>query len=378
MGPQKLSVAIIGAGMGGLAAAATLRSVGIDVQVYEQAQAFSRLGAGIQQGPNSVKVLRHMGLEGRLRDLAFRPESTKYRNATTGELLWERVQGDEYEEKYGAPQLLLHRADLHDALASVVPDEVVHRSKKLIGFRQDDAGVDLSFANGSTARCDCMIAADGVHSLVRERLLGPEKPRYTGRVAYRTAFPASLLNGLEIDGSTKWMAADRHIVIYYINPRRDEIYFVTSTPEPTFDVESWSSTGNMDDLRGEYKGFHSTVRSVLEACPQAHKWALVERDPLTSWTEGRVALLGDSCHPMTPYMAQGASTAIEDAAVLARCLSGVGKDRVAGALRIYEGTRKPRTSWIQASSSTNDIARFRKEQDAVYGYDAWATPLAAA
>src|SRR5690606_1211644 len=141
-----------------------------------------------------------------------------------------------------------------------------------------------------------------------DRLVGAERPRFTGRVAYRTTFPASLLDGLEIDGSTKWMAADRHIVIYYINPREDEIYFVTSTPEPDFSVESWSSKGDMDELRNDYRTFHPHVRAVLDACPQAHKWALVDRDPLPTWTEGRIALLGDACHPMTPYMAQGAAT----------------------------------------------------------------------
>lgn len=376
MSEKTLSVAIIGAGMGGLAAAATLIRAGLDVTVYEQAPAFQRLGAGIQQGANSVKVLRRLGLEERLRDVAYQPALTKYRNGETGELLWEREQGRSYEDKYGAPHLLLHRADLHEALASIVPSDVVSLDKRLVEFSQDREGVSLSFADGSNAHADVMIASDGVHSIVRDRLVGAERPRFTGRVAYRTTFPASLLDGLEIDGSTKWMAADRHIVIYYINPREDEIYFVTSTPEPDFSVESWSSKGDMDELRNDYRTFHPHVRAVLDACPQAHKWALVDRDPLPTWTEGRIALLGDACHPMTPYMAQGAATAIEDAAVLSRSLEGVGRADIPRALKRYEATRKPRTSWIQASSSTNDIERFRREQDAVYSHDAWTTELA--
>ncbi|RYG88480.1 MAG: salicylate 1-monooxygenase [Alphaproteobacteria bacterium] len=362
--------------MGGLAAAATLTRIGLDVRVYEQAPAFQRLGAGIQQGANAVKVLRRLGLEERLRDVSYQPSLTKYRNGETGELLWERQQGGAYEQKYGAPHLLLHRADLHDALASAVPPDLISLNKRVIDFADSEEGVQLRFADGATAHADLMIASDGVHSFVRDRLVGAEQPRFTGRVAYRTTFPASLLGGLEIDGSTKWMAANRHIVIYYINPREDEIYFVTSTPEPDFSVESWSSKGDMDELRAEYATFHPHVRAVLEACPQAHKWALVERDPLPKWSEGRVALLGDACHPMTPYMAQGAGTAIEDAAVLSRCLAGVGRSGITEALVRYEATRKPRTSWIQASSSTNDIERFRREQDAVYSYDAWTTELA--
>ncbi len=375
MSQPKTKIAIIGAGMGGLAAAANLSRMGFDVQVYEQAKAFGRVGAGIQQGPNSVKVLRGMGLEERIRDVAFKPEMTRYREADTGELKWERVQAAEYEVKYHAPQLLLHRSDLHDVLASQVPQEIIHFSKRLIDFAQDEHGVAITFADGTEVNADIMIAADGVHSLVRERFLGPEKPRFTGRVAYRTTFPAALIKNAEIDGSTKWMAKDRHIVIYYINPRLDEVYFVTSTPEPSYNVESWSREGDLDQLREEYSAFHPTVRVVLDACPAVHKWALVERDPLPFWTQGRVALLGDACHPMTPYMAQGAGTAIEDAAILARCLEQAKGEKLADALKLYEINRKPRTSWIQASSSTNDIERFRREQDQVFSYDAWNVPL---
>lgn len=375
MAEKTLSVALIGAGMGGLAAAAMLLKKGLDVTVYEQAPAFARLGAGIQQGPNAVKALRGIGLEERLRDVAFRPEKTRYRDATDGTIRWERLQGDTYEEKYGAPQLLLHRAELHSALASKVPEAHIQLGKTLTGFAQDDDGVRMQFADGSSAEADVMIAADGVHSIVRDAVAGPGEQRFTGRVAYRTTFPASLLNGREIDSSTKWMADDRHIVIYYLNEARSEIYFVTSTPEAAYDIESWSTEGDMDELRQAYAGFHPEVRAVLEACPTAHKWALVSRDPLPAWHRGRIALLGDACHPMTPYMAQGAGMAIEDAAILSRCLEGVGQAGITAALAKYEAIRKPRASWIQAASGTNDIDQFRREQDKVFSYDAWTAPL---
>jgi 6-hydroxynicotinate 3-monooxygenase len=374
----KLSVAIVGAGIGGLAAAACLRRIGVDVTIYEQAQRFARVGAGIQQSPNAVRVLRRLGLEPQLRTIAFQPASALNRQSDTGELLWERAMGAASEDKYGAPYLVLHRGDLHAVLVSAVPDEVIQRGRKLTGLAQNGSAVRLDFADGGKAEADVVIGADGVHSVVRESLLGAERPTFTGRVAYRTVFPASLLNGTAIDDQAKWWGPDRHIVMYYVNPQRSEVYFVTSTPEPDFTQESWSTTGDMAVLRDAYRDFHPTVRAVLDAAPSAHKWALVVRDPLPRWTEGNIALLGDACHPMTPYMAQGAGTSIEDAAVLSRCLDGVDPDGVAAALRRYEATRKPRTSEIQALSRANDMNRFKAANELVYGYDAWTTPLAEA
>jgi salicylate hydroxylase/6-hydroxynicotinate 3-monooxygenase len=375
---RKLSVAIVGAGMGGLTAAACLRRVGIDVTIYEQAQRFTRLGAGIQQSPNAVKVLRRLGLEPRLRQVAFQPAAALNRDSVSGEVLWERGMGAESEARYGAPYLVLHRGDLHATLLSAVPAEVIRLGHRLVGLEQMASGATrLTFADGHAVEVDAVIGADGVHSVVRETLLGQERPTFTGRVAYRTVFPASLLNGRHIDDQAKWWGPDRHIVIYYVNPRRDELYFVTSTPEPDFTTESWSMKGDLTMLREAYREFHPQVRAVLDACPEAHKWALVVRDPLPRWGEGNVVLLGDACHPMTPYMAQGAATSIEDAAVLARCLEGVDRDGVAAAFRRYEETRKPRTSQIQTLSRANDMNRFKAANELVYGYNAWEAPLAA-
>ncbi len=371
----KLNVAIVGAGIGGLAAAACLRRVGIDVTIYEQARQFARVGAGIQQSPNSVRVLRAIGLEPRLRELAFQPAAALNRQSDTGELLWERAMGPTQEEKYGAPYLVMHRADLHATLASAVPDEIVQRGRKLAGLSQHGGTVRLDFTDGGHAEADAVIGADGVHSVVRETLFGAERPEFTGRVAYRTVFPSALLNGVPVDDQAKWWGPDRHIVMYYVNPRRSELYFVTSTPEPDFTLESWSTTGDMAALRHAYRDFHPTVRAVLDAAPSAHKWALVVRDPLPNWTQGNVALLGDACHPMTPYMAQGAGTSVEDAAILSRCLDGVDRDGVAEALLRYEATRKPRTSTIQTLSRANDMNRFKAATETVYGYDAWTAPL---
>lgn len=373
---QDFSIAIIGAGIGGLAAAAALRLVGLDVRIYEQASAFARIGAGIQQSPNSIKVLRRLGLEDRLSAAAFRPRSALNRQSDTGEVTWERMLGDDAERQFGAPYFLMHRGDLHEALASVVPDDIIERNWKLVGLNQTEDGVTLEFEDGEPVTADVVIGADGVHSVVREALLGVESPRWTGRVAYRTTYPASLLGGMKIDDCAKWWGPDRHIVMYYVTPRRDEIYFVTSTPEPDFKVESWSARGDLDMLRDAYKDFHPQVRAVLDACPEVHKWALVERDPLPKWGEGRITLLGDACHPMTPYMAQGAATSIEDGAILSRCLEGVDRAGVARALRRYEDSRKARTARIQTISRLNDMNKIKAEIETTYGYDVWTAPLA--
>jgi len=373
---SKPEIAVIGAGMGGLAVAATLGQAGFPVQVYEQASRFARIGAGIQMMPNSMKVLRRIGVEDRVRATAFAPFSHLNRTGDTGEVMRELPMP---ESLFGAPYLCMHRGDLHAALAAAVPAERVHLSKRLAGIDQAGDGVRLRFADGSQAYADAVVGADGVHSRVRELLFGPDKPIHKGRIAYRAAFASALLRGGEIGPSrTKWWGADRHIVIYYTRADRSELYFVTSVPEPADWVtpESWSAKGDVAELRAAYAGFHPDVRMVLEACPDCHKWAILEREPMACWSDGRVVLLGDACHPMTPYMAQGAATSIEDAAILARCLSAVQGEDIEAAFRTYEAHRKPRVSRIQAISSANTWMKGGDGDTGwLYGYDAWNTPL---
>ncbi|MEI9805895.1 MAG: FAD-dependent monooxygenase [Pseudolabrys sp.] len=376
MTKKKLSVAIVGAGMGGLAVAATLRRVGIDVAVYEQASRFARIGAGIQMMPNSMNVLRGIGVEDRLRAIAFSPYSHLNRDGTTGEIMRELPMP---ESLYGAPYLCMHRADLHEALASAIPGNIVNLGKKLVGLDHAGGPVTLRFADGSSATADAVVGADGVHSIVRDLIVGPDAPVHKGRIAYRGVFATKLMGGFDIGRSrTKWWGTDRHIVIYYIDKAKSEVYFVTSVPEPAEWVtkESWSAKGDVKELRAAYDGFHQDVRNVLGACPDCHKWAILEREPLPAWSDGRVVLLGDAAHPMTPYMAQGAATSIEDAAILARCLEAVDGDDIEGAFKRYEAHRKPRTSVVQAISSANTwMKEGVSDTSWLYGYDAWNADL---
>ena len=381
-------IAIIGAGMGGLAAAAALRQRGMGVQVYEQAARFLRIGAGIQMSANAMKVHRMLGLEERLRKTAFQHRARRHRSHDTGAYESE-FDMSVVEQKFGAPHLMMHRGDLHAALLSLVPDDIVHLNKKLVNLEQDANGVTLFFADGTRADASAVIGADGVHSIVRAKLFGAERPHYTGRIAYRSTFPSARLGGLDIgDISTKWWAPDRHIVIYYVTKQKDEVYFTTSIPAAAPDLESWSLKGDLAELRTAFAAFHPEVRQVLAACPDANKWPIFDRDPQEQWGVGRVYLLGDACHPMTPYMAQGAATAIEDAVILARCLEGVASADLPGALQRYQRVRQPRASRIQSLSNLNKrnwmrvdpnepdaSVKEKSDPDWVYGYDACTAPL---
>ncbi len=376
MSKAKPRIAIVGAGMGGLAVAAALRQLGVDAPVYEQASRFARIGAGIQMLPNSTRVLRGLGVLDQLREKAFEPYSHLNREWDTGEIKRELPMP---ESLYGSPFLCMHRADLHEALYSAIPPESVHLGKELVGLDQKNGGVTLSFADGSKAEADAVIGADGVHSLVRKLIVGPDAPIHRGRIAYRAVFDSSLMNGGDIGPSrTKWWGPDRHIVIYYTAKDRSQLYFVTSVPEPTnwITKESWSAKGDVNELRAAYEGFHPDVQMVLNACPDCHKWAILERDPLPHWSDDNIVLVGDACHPMTPYMAQGAATSIEDAVVLARCVAARGFEDLPGAFRMFEANRKPRTSKIQAISSANTWMKGGDEDTSwLYGYDAYNVPL---
>lgn len=291
---SKPSIAIIGAGIGGLTLAGLLLQRGYDVTVYEQARRFARVGAGIQQSANTIRILRTLGLEDRLLASAFKPKSWNNREWDTGAVKFELPLGPGHAARYGAPYLLMHRGDLHEAIASTVPADHIRLEHALTGLAQDAQGVTLSFGNGATARHDALVAADGVHSFVREWLFGPEAPRFTGRVAYRTTFPSALLNGYPVEDCVKWWGPDRHIVIYYVKPQREEIYFVTSVPEPEWRTESWSAKGDLDQLRAHYRGFHSQVQAVLEACPRCSSGRS------TSATRCRPGATATSCCWATP------------------------------------------------------------------------------
>lgn len=367
-------VAIIGAGLGGLAAAAALRRFGYRPVVYEQATAFARVGAGINVSPNATKVLRGLGVEDALLETCHTPEAWVNRRFNTGDLISQIPLGQRAESTYGAKFLQMHRADLHGALTSVVPGTEVHLGKRLTDLTELDDSVRLCFEDGTEVDADMVVGADGIHSRVRQSLFGDQPLRFTGRVAFRGVIEAAAMRDVQMAPFTKWWGPDRHIVIYHITTAGDT-YYVTSVPDDDWRLESWSARGSVVELQNWFADFHPEVRRVLGQCVETHKWALYDRQPLADWYKGRVVLLGDASHPMTPYLAQGAAMAIEDAVVLARTLAE--HDDFSTAFDVYQQSRWKRTSEVQSQSGANVFGLTESDPSWLYGYDAWHVPLTA-
>ena len=371
-------IGINGAGIGGLAAAIALRRMGLDAQVFEQASRFARVGADINLTPNAVRALDGLGVGDALRETAARPTHRISRTWDSGEETSRLELAEAAQSQYGAPQLTMHRGDLMTALEAAVPADAVRLGRKLTGVATTaKGGSRLAFADGTRHDVDVLIGADGIHSAVRTALFGPEHPTFTGVVAYRAVVPADRLQGVpNLSAFTKWWGPDPaiQIVTFPLNRGRDIFVFAT-TPQADWRAESWTLPGNVAELRASYKGFHEDARALLDACDEVLKSALYVRDPLPAWSVGRQTLLGDACHPMMPFMAQGAGMAIEDAVVLARCLEDATLDDVPARLKQYEQLRLPRTSQIQIGSRGNEWLKAGGNADWVYAYDAWQEDL---
>ncbi|SEA68773.1 FAD-dependent monooxygenase [Variovorax sp. YR216] len=377
-----LRIGIVGAGIGGLAAANALHQAGHDVTVFEQAKQFFRVGADINLTPNAVRALDGLGpdIARAARASGARPTHRISRMWDTGEETSRLPMSDEAERKYGAPQLTIHRADLLAALADAFPLERVRFDKRAESIAATGQGVSIRFKDQSEAtELDVLIGADGIHSVVRNAMFGAESPRFTGVVAFRAVVPTERVKDVpNIAAFTKWWgpSPESQIVTFPLNQGRDTFIFAT-TAQDSWHEESWTTAGNVEELRGFYADFHPDARALLDACDTVLKTALYERDPLPHWSRGHMTLLGDACHPMMPFMAQGAGMAIEDAVVLARNLSVADKPaQVPAALARYEAMRIERASSIQVGSRGNQWLKAGGNADWVYGYDAWAVPMA--
>jgi 6-hydroxynicotinate 3-monooxygenase len=369
-------IAVIGAGLGGMTVAGLLQRHGFAVKVYEQAQAFSRIGAGIHLSANVMMVMRRLGIETMLSDIGLHPDAFVSRQWNTGEVLFELPFDPASEARFGAAYINVHRGDLHAVLESALEHGTVAFGKKLSGIDDDGPTVLLSFADGSHDEADLVIGADGLNSRVREHLLGPDKPRYTGHIAHRAIYPAARLNGLPIRACTKWWGPGNHILVYYMTQAREDVYIVTSAPQSEWTSDAPYVPCDRDEFIATFDGYHAELRQVVAAAPEVTKWPVFDREPVDRWSGARIVLLGDACHPMRPYMAAGAAMAIEDAAILARCISETTNNAAEEAFARYEANRMPRVRRVQEISLANTWLREPIDPGWFFSYDACAVALA--
>ena len=355
-------VLIAGGGIGGLSAALSLASAGFEVKLFEQAAQFGEVGAGIQLSPNATRVLFSLGLQAPLKELCFVPQGAEMRSWKTGAVLARFPLGRQLEAAQSFPYLHAHRADLIEALVSAANDNALIEFKtdaRVIGFIQDNNGVHISYLRGggqTSEAGDLLVGADGIGSVVRESLFGAESPRFTGNVAWRALVPASRMpEGMVRPMATAWWGPGSHFVHYFVR-QGELVNCVCVIEKPGWEVESWTERGTYEELKGDFTGWHEDIQTLIDSADRdsLYKWALFDRLPMPSWGRGLVTLLGDACHPTLPFMAQGAAMAIEDGAVLARCLARAETSaEVEGELTTYANLRRPRTARVQQGSRRN-------------------------
>jgi len=349
-------ILIAGAGIGGLTAASCLLEAGFDVEVYEQAPALGEVGAGIQVSANAARVLYKLGLKEEIEKLAVRPESYEFRLFDTGELLQTIPLGEQHEKAHGAPYYQLHRADIHNILArkaQSLKSNLIHLNSTVTRFTEMNDGVELHFANGATAKGDILIGADGIKSAIRKQIVGDTPAEYTGDIAWRLIVPAERLSeDIMRKVTAVWVGPGRHAVIYYLRSGK-LLNFVGLVAHDEWVEESWTIKAPWQDVKRDFEGWHADIQSIIDAADrdQCYRWALNNRKPISNWSTARATLLGDSAHPTLPYLAQGAVMAIEDSAVLARCL--LAEENPSKALDLYQRSRVDRTARIVNESTAN-------------------------
>jgi salicylate hydroxylase len=358
-------IAIVGAGLGGLSAAALLIRAGHQVKVLEQSAELGEVGAGIQVSANAMKVLEHLGVRARVEPLAVRPLSFEFRRFDNGDLLHTIPLGDSHEQRHGSPYFQLHRSDLHAALVATVREldpMAIELGVRVTRLQEHPGGVSVALEPSAaqptappTAQqhlnVDLVVGADGIRSVVREHLGLVDRPTPTGQVAWRCTVPTALVPPELRTAlvSTIWCGPANHAVTYYL--RTGELINFVGCVESDAGEESWTDRRPWSELDADYQGWHPMVRAVIDRADRqgCFRWSLRYREPPLRWSSDRVTLLGDSAHATLPYMAQGAAMAIEDGAVLQRCLDL--PDSLSECLKRYESLRRPRTARVVRESA---------------------------
>ena len=345
-----MHVLIVGAGIAGLTAAIALRHKGIDATIIEQAPRLSEIGAGIQIASNGSVVLRELGLEQAVAAKSVIPKSFDMRDIRNGKLLYVSPLGEEGAQRWGAPLYNIHRADLIEILADALPSESVRLGVHCTGFTQDDNGVTVHVEDGDDLHGHVLIAADGIHSVIRKQLFGEDDVHFSNILMWRALIPAEKLEGIDLDErGNYWFGPGRTLITYWIRPKN--LYSIlASVPSGEVHRESWTESGDIEELRASFADLEPRAQAMMDQIDTAFLTGMFYRDPIDRWTDRRVTLMGDAAHPMVPFLAQGACQGIEDAWVLATMLEHYGEDNLETALEEYEQRRRPRTTRVQSGA----------------------------
>src|SRR5687768_601773 len=344
-------IAVVGGGIGGLFAANALIAHGLDVSVYEQAPALGEVGAGVYLTPNAVRQMERVGLGPALEKWGARvgPKSQYFRHDGAPIAPVQVTDASGWNATFG-----MHRADLVAFLAAALPAGVVRCGHRAVGFEEAGGIARVRFANGACAEADVVVGADGIHSELRPCVFPPSNPVFHGTVAYRGLVGRERLADWPMDRWQMWAGPSKHFLVFPVR-RGEMVNYVGFVPADRAMKESWSAPGDPDTLRREFDGWDPRIGSVLKQVDQCFRWALYDREPLPTWTKGRLTLLGDAAHPMLPHLGQGANQSIEDGMALATILSQIDNDAVPAALLAYERLRRERVADVQLGARQHGL-----------------------
>jgi salicylate hydroxylase len=348
---KRLSIVVVGGGIGGLFAANALIAQGLRVSVYEQAAALGEVGAGVFLTPNSVRQLQRVGLGPAVEKWGARVgrDSHYFRHDGAPIAPVQVTDSAGWNATFG-----MHRADLVTMLASALPDDAVHTGYRATAFEQNGEVAQVTFANGAVAEGDVVVAADGIHSEMRQNVVPPSHPVFSGSVAYRGLVQHTLVPHWPTGSWLMWLGRARHFLAFPVRAGQ-LINYVGFVPADQEMKESWLAPGDPDVLRAEFAGWDPRIGSLLSQVQATFRWALYDREPLPSWTRGRLTLLGDAAHPMLPHLGQGANQSIEDGMALATILARANRETAPAALLAYERLRRERVALVQRGARENGL-----------------------
>jgi len=348
---SKLRVTIVGGGIGGLFAANALAAQGLEVAVYEQTPALGEIGAGVFVTPNSVRHLQRIGLGAAVERVGARvgPGSHYFRHDGAPIAPVQVTDSFGWNATFG-----MHRADFVELLAKALPAGIVHTGHRCSGFAQDGESARVFFANGASAEADVVIGADGIHSELRPHVFPPSRPVFHGSVAYRGLVAHARIPHWPIDRWLMWLGQGKHFLAFPVRAG-ELINYVGFVPADQEMKESWSAPGDANVLRAEFSGWDPRIEGLLRHVEKTFRWALYDREPLPTWSKGRLSLLGDAAHPMLPHLGQGVNQAIEDGMALATILSRADRKTAPTALLAYEKLRRERVAQVQRGARENGM-----------------------